>query len=445
VHVIQDVCVVPVDGPAQLPHHDVVVEGDRIAAVRPTGEPAPEGAEPIDGSGRFLIPGLIDTHVHYYGEDENEAESSGAFEVAALNHVWSELCLINGVTTVLCLNGYPEVLELRERNAAGELVGPTIHSAGYGFNDPTMTYEQARAEVANQVAQGYDFVKVYNDPTLDAYRGIVEEAAAQGIRIIGHITRAPGYRGVLEARIAAIAHSEEFLYTAFDFGVSRQEHDWANEPPLRIEDLPRIAQEVKDAGIMVIPNLSAYHAILQQAQDTHAWHRGVEFEGVEPRLLDLWINPPDGRYVQQFADVWKRRNLQEGVWFETRLTEELHRAGVPLTAGSDWGIPGVVPGHLHLELSLLALAGLGNAGALHAATQAGGEFLEPGSGLGTIVPGTRADLVLLDADPLEDVRNAKRISGVMARGRWHSRDELDARHEALREAAARSPFLTHGC
>jgi imidazolonepropionase-like amidohydrolase len=440
VQIVQDVSVIAVDGATRIAHQDVVVDGDAIVSVQSTGAALAEGATVIDGRGRFLIPGLIDTHVHYYGEDEDEGDLG--FDLDAINDAWSELCLINGVTTVLCLNGYPELLQLRDRIIAGEVAGPTIHSAGPILNDATMTYEQARAEIAAEAEIGYDFVKVYNELTADAYRGIVEEAGEQGIRFIGHVTRAPGLEGVLAAGQSSIVHAEEILYTGFDFRVSMGEFDWARNPPLRVEELPRICAAIKQAGVTMMPCVVAFYAIFQQAQDTHFWHRGEEFEGVDPKLIDLWVNPPDGRYVQQFAAPWARRNLLEAYWMQIRLIDELHRAGVPITAGTDWGIPGVVPGHLHLELSNLAFAGLGNDGALRSATQVGGEFLEPGTGLGTIAPGARADLVLLDADPLEDIRNAKRIQGVMARGRWHDRADLDARHDALRAAAANGARLT---
>jgi imidazolonepropionase-like amidohydrolase len=433
-HVIQDTCVIPIEGAERLPHHDVVVEGATIEAVLPTGGTYAEGTTIVDGRERFAIPGLIDTHVHLW-DPINYMDAEGV-TLDELNATWLELCLLSGVTTVLCLSGSPELLAVRDQVAAGERDGPTIHSAGPILNDATMTYEQARAEVAQEVALGYEFVKVYNELTADAYRGIMDEAREHGMRVLGHVTRAPGFAGVVASDQMAIVHAEEMLYTAYEFGAGRQEYDWARAAPLRVEELPRHCAAIAGAGMTVMPVVSAFYAIWQQSEDVAGWLRQLpDADCVAAPLRERWLDPAHNDYLARFASPWARRNLLEGFWFQMREIEELHRAGATLTAGTDFPIPGTVPGLLHLELSLLAVAGLGNAGALHAATRAGGELLEPGTQLGAIVPGARADLVLLDADPLEDVRNAKRIDGVMARGAWHDRAQLDARRRALRTAA----------
>ncbi|MGB2712395.1 MAG: hypothetical protein WBC33_12875 [Conexibacter sp.] len=432
-HVIQDVCVIPVEGANRLPHHDVVVRDGVIEAVLPTGGSLADDATVIDGRGRFAMPGLIDSHVHYYYPDDEETE---AFDLDALNATWLELSLVNGVTSTLCLCGFPGLLPLREQVAAGTLDGPTIYTSGPGHNDPEQTYEEARAEVADQAARGYDMVKVYTDLSKEGYRGVIDEAAEQGLRVVGHVPTVIGLDGVLAAGQTSIVHAEEICYGAFDFRTRRAVYDWVEDPPLRIEELRRICGRIAEAGVTMMPTLSPYYAICQQAENTHAWHRSLpEFELLEPALVHQWTHPPDGRYVQQFAAPWTRRNLFEAFWFQVRLVDELRRAGVAITAGTDWGVPGAIPGLLPLEVSLLAIAGLDNEGALHAGTRASGEFLEPGSGLGTLKPGTRADVLLLDADPLDDVRNVRQIHGVMTRGRWHDRADLDARIERMHEAA----------
>jgi imidazolonepropionase-like amidohydrolase len=426
VHVIQDACVIPMrgEGETRLPHHDVIVRDGLIEAVQPTGGSFSEDATVIDGQGRFATPGLIDTHVHYYYPDDEDTEE---FDLDALNKTWAMLSLLNGVTSTLCLCGWPGVLELRDQVVAGTLEGPTIYSSGPGQNDP------------EQTARGYDMVKVYSDVPADAYRGIMEEAREQGLRVVGHVPASMRLDGVLAAGQASIVHAEEICYGAFDFRTRRAQYDWIEDPPLKLDQIRRICAQIAEAGVVVMPLLSPYHAICQQAENTFAWHRSLpEFELLDPQLVHYWTHPPDGRYVQQFIAPWTRRNLVEHYWFQMRITDELHRAGVTITAGTDWGVPGVIPGLLPLELSSLAVAGLDNDGALRAGTQGAGEFLEPGSGLGTLTPGTRADVLLLDADPLEDVRNVRSIRGVMVRGRWYGRDELDARREALHETAQAS-------
>jgi hypothetical protein len=433
-HVIRDVCVIPMEGDARLPHHDVVVDGSDVVALRPTGQAPPEHATVVDGSGRFLTPGLIDTHCHFW---EAERFARYGLDVAQLNDAWLDLCLLNGVTTILCLHGFPEVLALRERVAAGELDGPTIHTSGPILDDPDLTYESALVEVAREAEAGYEFVKVYNRLTKDAYRGIDDAAPAHGLRVLGHVPRDPGLNGVLASNQVSIVHAEEILYTAFDFRVGGGARDWLRNSPLRVADLPRISAAIAEAGITMMPCVSAFYAIWQQSENPDWWLRGFpEFSLLPQAVIDTWTQPGHDNYVERFADSTSRRNLMEGWWFQMQLIDALHDAGVPMTAGTDFRIPGTSPGLLHVELSALSVAGLGDAGALRAATAVGGEFLEPGARLGLVAPGSRADLVLLAADPLLDVRNAQRIDGVMARGRWHSRADLDARRTRLAALSA---------
>lgn len=432
-HVIQDVCVIPIEGGGHLPHHDIVVEGAEIVAVRPTGAAVPEGATRVEGRGRYAIPGLIDTHMHFF---QPSRYAKYGLDLAQLNATWLDLCLINGVTTVLCLDGFPEVLALREGVATGAIDGPTIHTAGPILDDPELTYEGALAEVAREAAAGYEYVKVYNRLTKDAYRGLHEAAAAHGLRVLGHVPRDAGLEAVLASAQVSIVHAEEIVYTAFDFSVGAGPRDWLRNSPLRVAELPRVCAAVAEAGITMMPCISAFYAIWQQAEDPEGWlRRCPEFALLPQALIDTWTQPGHDNYVERFADHVSRRNLLEGWWFQMQLIDALREAGVPMTASTDFRIPGTSPGLLHVELAALSVAGLGDAGALHAATAVGGELLEPGARLGLIAPGSRADLVLLEADPLQDVRNARRIDGVMARGRWHSRASLDARWERL--AAAR--------
>ncbi|MGB2711126.1 MAG: amidohydrolase family protein, partial [Conexibacter sp.] len=429
--VFQDACVVAMDdGPARRPHHDVIVDGDRIVSIQPTGSQLPDGADVLDAEGMFLIPGLIDTHAHVWHPALEETIHSMSRE--EINRGWLNLLLINGVTTVLNLHGTPDVVDAARRIQAGKLCGPTIHSAGPILNDASMTYEQALAEVAEEAEIGYEYVKVYNDLPVEAYRGIVEAAPQHGLQVLGHIPEAVGFEGVLASGQIAIVHGEELLYNAFDpYRASRDAYDWTSAPPLRIEELPRVCAAIAEAGVTVMPNLCAFYAIWQQGEQNAAWLRSLpEFELIPAELFESWSG--DNDYARRYTDPAKRRGMFEGYWFQIRLVESLHRAGVRLTTGTDFPVPGIVPGLLHFELAQLAGAGLGNEGALRAGTRAGGDRLEPGSGLGTIVPGARADLALLAGDPLEDIRNTKTVRGVMTRGIWYDADNLAARERKLR-------------
>lgn len=416
--IVKDATVIPMHGERVLPHHDVLIDGETIADVVPSGGALPEDAVAIDARGRFAMPGIVDAHVHFVRGD------------AAANAALRELFLVNGSTTALCLDGFGDVLELARGTATGELFGPSIVSSGPIHDEPGLSYEDGRAAVLREADAGFRFVKVYNELPVEGYRGLVDGAREAGIRVLGHVTRAPGIDGVFAARQDSIVHAEEFLYTYFGYSVGG-DPDWRRGGPLDVSRLPALAERVAELGMIVGPTLHCFHTIWQQAEDLRPLLRADQLDCLPASLVEGWL-PPRNRYVREFATARHRRNLLEGFWFQVRLVEELHAAGVPLTAGTDAAVPHLTPASIHAEIAHLAACGLGNYEALRCATVEGAQLLEPGTKAGTLQRGAPADLLLLASDPLADVRATADIAGVMARGAWHDRAALDARLAALR-------------
>jgi len=421
-HVITDATVIPMDRERALAHHDVLVDDGRILDVVPTGGALPDGCTQIDGAGRFLIPGLIDAHVHFLRGE------------TLVNDALQELYLINGSTSVLCLDGFDEVLERQQAVAAGERFGPTIFSSGPIHNEAELDYDGGRAAAISEAATGYTFVKVYNDLTVEGYGGLVDGAREAGIRVLGHVPRAPGLGGVFASGQVSIVHAEEFLYTHFGYSVGAKT-DWRAGGTTSLAALPALCARVAELGIVVGPTVRCFFSIWQQSQDIAAWTRAEQLDYLPAHLVARW-QAPTNRYVDLFKADHCRRNLAEGYWFQLRLIEELHAAGVPLTAGTDTTVHNVLPDFIHAEIAELAIAGLGSWEALKAATVNAAQLIEPGTTRGTIQKGAPADLLLLGADPLADVRATSDIHGVMARGEWHDRTALDARLAALKAARA---------
>jgi len=422
------------------PNWTVVVRDGRIDRVGPAGEiEVPKGATRIDGAGKFLIPGLADMHVHF-GQD------------SSVNEALLKLYVAHGVTKVLNMHGSPLHLRMRGRVAKGELLGPTIYTAGPIVGDSTVPFEKGEKIVDDYRAAGYDFVKVYNLLAREGYRGITTAAKRVGIPVMGHILRGLDPDGLsqceptksichcpncLETTLAsgqiAVVHIEEFMYTELDYHPTKNPKDVATLEP----DIPAMARQVAAAGVWVIPTLEAYRRITAQIENLARELAVPETQWVPAQGRKLW-DVPENTYLKRYkpADAvpfWQAYRLQE------KMAKGFHQAGVRLMAGTDVGLPTIVAGHsLHGDIQNLFKAGLSPYEALVTATANPGVFaktiLKGSDESGTISPGTRADLVLLDGNPLSDVTQTTKIRGVMVRGRWLARAELDRLLEELARA-----------
>ena len=410
--------VLPMDTERVLRDQTVLVVGGRIARVGPVAEvELPAGTQRIEGRGRFLIPGLVDSHVHVYDEGD-------LFVYVA-----------NGITTVRNLMGLPWHLELRERIAAGEIVGPRLVTAGPFVNEPQQrTVEDVQRAVSEQVEAGYDCIKIHGPLSLAAYQGLLEEAALAGIPVVGHVPRNLPIERVLELHgQAEISHGEEYLYTYFDRSPD-------NTKP---ESIAAIAAATAAAGIAVTPNLVAFRSIVRQIEDLGRELARPEMAWVAPPFGRSW-KPDLNRYRRDFEAADAEPMAARYALLE-RLTKALAAAGVRLRAGSDAMNPGAVPGFsLHEELELLVAAGLTPYQALRAATASAGEFLGHGGDevAGVVAEKARADLVLLAANPLEDIARTRALEGVLLRGRWFPKEELaQGLAERARDYAREEPFM----
>ncbi len=379
---------------AQRPGQPVAL-GGRIVALGPKKSvKVPKGALVIDGQGRFVMPGLTDTHVHLEGSPEG----------------WMlPLFVVYGVTTVFNLKGSPEILALRARVRTGEVLGPAIYSSGPYTNERRIkTPHEARAEVAAQKGAGYDFVKIHGNLTAETHAAMTEAGRAQGIPVIGHAPRNLPFESVLTTRQALVAHGEELIYTHF-----------------RTRDttgLVAMARRMVEAGVWLTPNLSMFHGIMIQwgrADGADSSLALPERGFLSPRGIQFWTkeSPYTGRDPAGAAQI--ERNYR----FLVLMTGVFAREGVKLLAGTDTPLPIMFPGHsLHDDIDEFRAAGLSPFEALATATRNPGQFLaqfvDSTYRGGVVSVGARADLILLSANPLEDVRAARRPEGVMIGGRW---------------------------
>ena len=421
-----NVTVVPMSGEQSQPGQTVVTRNGRIAEIGPMSRVAvPRDALRIDGSGKYLMPGLTDAHFHLQGDETDDQQLL-------------QVLVANGVTSILNLYGTPSLLALRERVARGEVVGPTIYTSGRYISDaPHFQPEADEVErmVVEQKRAGYDLIKTHGDFSREAFHRLFVVARREQIKVIGHAPRNLGVAPMFEERMDAIAHAEEFLYAYFFFdpppGMVEADAETRRRFLERAEArIPELARATANAGVWVVPNLVAYKMIVQQGIDLASVLARPETQYVPPRLAADW-QPGRNRYDRRYPpDMAEHMTWRLGLL--SKLTAGFREAGVRMMAGTDAPIPGVVPGFsLHDELRLLVAAGLTPHEALRTATANAAEFLGLAGEFGSVVVGARADILLLDADPLSDVANAARRAGVMARGRWHPESQLRAMLKGL--------------
>ena len=436
------------------PDHTVLVAGKRIVVVGPTDKVRiPDGADMIDGTGGYLIPGLWDMHVHSVA---NVAVDRSLKSVAARDWHFS-LFLAYGVTGVRNMNdGTGDVrLELsksvRRRLAEGALRGPPrFLTAGPALDgDPSLgsnpvvvrTAAEARAAVEQLVSNGADLVKVYENLSREAYFAIIEEARRRGIPVDGHVPfrvtpqeaaqagqRTAEHPDALAAGCSTAAEAErkQFESVLADYGSLPE-----GEKFLAMFRHVRALYDSRDPGACASA-IGAYrrHGVAVTA-DLVAYHHVVYAERVlsdaarmrlVPREIRRnWENLLDSETTREFQSI-----LRPIVPLELENVRLLHEAGVLLLAATDVGVPLQVPGiSLHVELERLVEAGLSPHEALQTATLNPARALKMADDLGTIEPRKLADLVLLDANPLEDIRNTQKIRAVVADGRLYRRADLD--------------------
>lgn len=415
--VFENVTIVPLDREGVLPGRTVVVRGDRIASIEPSSRAkVPAGAERIDGRGKFLIPGLADMHIHL-------APGSGAPNDPAGRQL--RLLLANGITTARVLIPSTGALELRDRIARGEQIGPrlVVYSPSLHGNSVTGP-EQAAGLVEEYASRGYEGIKTHGGLERAEYDSMVAAAARRKLPVSGHVTSQVGLARALEAK-QQIEHLDGYLAALVpeSSSIPPLEGQFVLEDQeLRAIDESRLANVVADtrkAGVANSPTLALF-ATLVSDEEVNALGMRPEMKYVPRAAVSGWsqqVASFPGRQVS----VENRRRYTE---LRNRIVRELEKAGCPILAGSDSPQIFMVPGFaLHRELEALVGAGLTPRAALLAATRNPHRYLGDRE-RGTVAPGMRAELVLLEGNPLEDIRNASRVSGVLSGGTWRPAEDI---------------------
>jgi hypothetical protein len=412
--VINGVAVIPMDRDEVLQNQTVIVENGRISYVG-AARSAPAGATVVDGRGKFLIPGIAEFHAHV-------PNGGGAIHA----HRALSLYALAGVTTARGMLGAPLHLALRDSIRNGQVFGPRLLTSGPSFNANTVSSPAvAVAMVTDQKNAGYDLLKIHPGVPRVAFDSLAATANRLRIPFSGHVPLEIGLDIALTSKYSTIDHLDGFLEAMyngtqpltpelngfFGLGIVRQ---------LDQSRFPSIVDRVKASGVAMVPTqilMDNYTNELTGEQLTST----EEFKYWLPPAVAQWRTMKNNLLAQRQASSEQR---QEFTALRRKFIKTLYDSGVTFLLGSDapqfWNVPGF---SAHRELGALVAAGLTPYQALRTGTVNVAKFLGEEGRSGVVRAGARADLILLDANPLQDIGSTLRISGVVVNGRWVGPEE----------------------
>ncbi|MCT4699704.1 amidohydrolase family protein [Tenacibaculum haliotis] len=385
-----------------LINHRVIISNGKILKIEPASQKTTNKIDiKIEASGKYLIPGLVETHYHLQNNIENEFK----------------LLIANGITSARNMAEYPgqDHIKIRENSKKKRILSPHYYTTGPYLKKKDLSTIDAVEKVINQHKEkGYDYLKIADNLPKNIYLKLLELAQKENIEVVGHGQR----RLPLEfsLRMKSIAHVEEFM------------NIFNSEQKTSIDFLEKAVKEIKTSGIYVSPTLGIFQMISRYS---------------DKKKFSKLIEDDNLKYLpNHYSSYWKsdKINYRTNSWFTTKeslarlekelkwqkdFTLRLHNQGVPLMAGSDtYGL--FLPGFsLHHELELIHSSGLSTYETLKTATVNPARYLNTIALSGTITEGKLADIVLLDKNPLEDIKNTKTILGVVIKGKWLNRKKLN--------------------
>ncbi|MCH8202943.1 MAG: amidohydrolase family protein [Proteobacteria bacterium] len=404
--VFENVTVLTMGQRGILPGATVVVAGDRFLAVGEVGlDQISAATRRIDGSGKYLIPGLAEMHGHL--------PSARVGRQAQLDTLF--LYVARGVTVVRGMLGHPLQFELRDQIKAGRIIGPNLYLAAPSLNGNTVdSPEQARRLVRRYHAEGWDLQKIHPGLTLDEYDAIFDVANALGFPVGGHVPAEVPLAHAIARGQVSIDHLDGFLRTLGGL-----------EKELSAADLQRAVDLVGQSGVWLVPTEALFELFGLAPSYQDLKHR-EELKYVDPRTLENWRRRL-GNYSRNLVAVENRR----------KVLKALSDAGARIVLGSDAPQLFSVPGFSILrEIEAMKVAGMSAEAILISGTRAAGIYFADKDRFGIIEAGARADAVLLEANPLDDIMNLAKQAGVMVQGRWYSKAFIDGRLEDLAKRMA---------
>ena len=409
----ESVSVVPMDRERILDGQTVVVRDGKIAEIGPSDQvQVPEGAVRVNGRGKYLMPGIAEMHAHVPAGDDPLLET------------YMALYVLTGATTVRAMLGTPDQLDYRKLIASGQMLGPTLFAVGPPFTGSnTKKPEDGEAKVREYHSAGFDVLKILPGLKRETYDAILKTARELNMPISGHVPTSVGVRHAIESG-QSIEHLDGYLE---DMGSDRGK-------------MAELVQLTTAAGIWNCPTMDVWKTVLGLRDPDELLRDRPEVQYLPRQLVDQWTQRVTGlrhKGPVRFAleGLGMSRSPETAAPLRDSLLKALSDGGARLLLGSDspqvFSVPGFSLAH---EMDAMVAAGLSTWTVLSAATRNPAEFFGRSAEFGTVEVGKRADLLLVDGNPLDDIRNVHRQSGVMLRGRWLSAEEINRQ---LAQIAAR--------
>ncbi|MEQ8524398.1 amidohydrolase family protein [Gracilimonas sp.] len=394
-----------------LENQTVLVNGGRITRISPAEEgDTKEGTynTVIDGTGKYLMPGLAEMHGHVPPTNPGPNAPS-YFNDEYVEHTLF-LYVSAGITTVRGMLGYPNQLELKDKVAHRELIGPNLYLAGPSFNGNTVSSPaQARERVRQQKEEGWDLLKVHPGLTRPEYDAMAETANEIGIHFGGHVPQDVGIIHAIEMGQLTMDHIDGYVAYLNQFEGSEKKTKMAE-----------IIQMTKDAGVWIVPTQALWETIIGAA-DYEAMKQYDELKYIPDAVKQNYFN-----FAENPQTGYAMGDPQAQAELRRKLLEEMNKAGVKILMGTDAPQLFSVPGFsIHRELPLMKEANMTNYEIIRSGTKNVGEYFADWDDFGTIAEGQRADLILVNQNPLEDLSAIRNHSGVMVQGTWYSREMID--------------------
>jgi imidazolonepropionase-like amidohydrolase len=397
-----NVNVVPMDRERVIENQTVIVRNGRIAEIGPANKvKVPDGATRVEGAGKYLMPGLAEMHGHIPPPNAPKAYTESVLFLYAAN----------GITTVRGMLGAPNQLELRDRANRGDIVSPTLYLAGPSFNGNSVNSpEQAVSMVRSQKQEGWDLLKVHPGLTRDEYDAMAKTAKEVGIRFAGHIPAEVGLIHALEMGQETIDHVDGYIeYLNGDAGA------------LDEAKLADVVRRTKTAGVWIVPTMALWETLIGYA-DLNTLAAMPELKYAPPQQVNQWKTAHQTRLNQPNFDRKKAELIATN---RMRILKSLHEGGVRILLGTDAPQQFSVPGFsIHREMAFMVKCGFTPYQVIQSGTKNVGDYFKGKDDFGTVEVGKRADLILVQGNPLKDVANIAKSAGVMVRGRWMPEAEI---------------------
>lgn len=416
--VFKSVNVIPMDREQVIEDQVVVVKNGKIRFIGDAKKAKfRKDALVVDGQGRYLMPGLAEMHAHVPPVDDLEPMKDVLLLFAA-----------NGITTIRGMLGHPKHLELRKMINNGELTSPRFYTSGPSLNGESVkTQDEAIQMVKDEKMAGYDFLKIHPGLTKDNFDAMARTANEQNIPFAGHVSFQVGVWKAIEAKQQTIDHMDAFIEGLVP-GIEKMSEEETGLFGMFVADradtsrIPKLVKALRDNNVWVVPTQALAERWFTPDRTAESFRGDPEMKYMDPETIDNWVKAKSNLESNPRYDKEKIRNY---IMLRRKLIYECNRNGVGLLLGCDapqvFNVPGV---STHHELQYLVDAGLTPYEALKTGTSNVGIFFKKPE-MGVIKQGANGDVVLLNANPLENISNSQKIEGVLVGNRWMNRATLD--------------------